>query len=30
MSYAWLDEAESKRHKPSVIVLDENNLIKKA
>jgi aspartate 1-decarboxylase len=27
MSYAWLDEAEAARHKPSVIVLDEHNTI---
>ncbi len=30
MSYTWLDIEEAARHKPSVIVLDENNLIKKA
>ena len=29
MSYAWVDADESKRHKPSVIVLDEKNLIKR-
>ncbi|MEI6322551.1 MAG: aspartate 1-decarboxylase [bacterium] len=30
MSYAWVDADASKRHKPSVIVLDEKNLIKRA
>lgn len=27
MSFAWLDEAEAKTHKPSVIVLDERNQV---
>lgn len=30
MSFGNYDESESKRHKPSVIVLDEKNNIKKA
>ena len=29
MSFAWLDEKESQRHKPAVIVLDEQNTIVK-
>jgi len=29
MAFAWLDEAEAKRHKPSVIVLDEHNHVVK-
>lgn len=29
MSFAWLDETEATRHKPSVIVLDEHNHIVK-
>ena len=30
MSYAWVASEEASRHKPSVIVLDEKNAIKKA
>lgn len=30
MSFAWLNDEEAKRHKPSVIVLDEKNAIKRA
>ena len=30
MSYAWVTSEESARHKPSVIVLDETNAIKRA
>jgi aspartate 1-decarboxylase len=29
MSFAWLDEAEAKRHVPAVIVLDEQNHVVK-
>jgi aspartate 1-decarboxylase len=27
MSYAWLDELEADRHKPSVILLDGRNQV---
>ena len=30
MSYAWVDSDEVERHKPSVIVLDDQNKIKRA
>jgi aspartate 1-decarboxylase len=30
MSYAWLTKDETKSHKPSVIVLDDQNRIKRA
>jgi aspartate 1-decarboxylase len=30
MSYAWLDEEEAARHKPSVILLDEKNAVIRA
>jgi aspartate 1-decarboxylase len=30
MSFAWFDMAEAKRHKPSVILLDEQNVVLRA
>ena len=30
MSYAWLEEEEAARHKPSVILLDEKNTVIRA
>lgn len=30
MSFAWVESTESARHKPSVIVLDDQNVIKRA
>jgi aspartate 1-decarboxylase len=27
MSFAWLDEAEARGHKPSIVVLDEGNRV---
>lgn len=27
MAYAWMDEAEAKRHKPTVVMVDEKNRV---